>query len=211
MTPPSNTFRAWFRIILKSCLLFIVLDLALITFQPVDILKKVTLYGTLVPYRVRIMYAEPGNSINDQLVPLETMLAAHEIARPKSPDEYRVVVLGASGINGYGEPDDQTITGVMNRSGMSLNGKQIKTYNLAYPYTYLFKDLVIAQATLVYKPDLFILFVSVDNFNDERDPTENVAAPIRSFQINAPRVRQLTQQLHAEPYLAANYSTPVQR
>src|SRR5258707_7449012 len=109
MKPPFHTFLVWLRVLVKALILFICFDAIFMIFQPFDVVRGTTIYGKLVTYRVRIMYADPGNSINNQLVPLDTMLAAHEIASPKTANEYRTVILGSSGINGYCNPDDQTV------------------------------------------------------------------------------------------------------
>jgi len=201
MKPPFYAFSAWRRVLLKTFVLFLCFDALFMVFQPFDALRSVTVYGHLVPYRERILYADPGNSINNQLVPLQTMLAAHEIAIPKGADEYRTIVLGSSGISGYGDADDQTITAYLNRLSSVVNNKQLRAYNLAYPYTYLFKDLVIANATLVYSPDLLVLFVSYDGMDDGPDGIHNIAAPIYFLQINRESVLSLAKKLQTTPNL----------
>jgi hypothetical protein len=166
MNTRLKTFRSWGRALLKALVLFLVFDGCFILFQPFNTLQRLTIFGTIIPLRPRIVRTDVSVNLRPQIVPLETLLASHEIAAPKAADEYRVAIFGNSGIYGYGNADDQTIAAFMTQARGQVNGKFIRAYNLGYPLPFVYKDILIADASLDYNPDLLIFFVAPDDFED---------------------------------------------
>src|SRR5579871_5430328 len=131
MRIPFYDWRAWVRALVKALALLLIFDALFIALRPFDALQPLSLYGWLLPYRTRLFLPVGGDAYN-QLMSLDTLLRAHEISRPKAQDEFRVVVLGDSGINGWGNEDSQTVSGLLSASGYSIGGKHLRAYNLAF-------------------------------------------------------------------------------
>ena len=86
------------RIALKALLLFALVNAAFALTRPLDALGRLSLYNALFPGRARLPYGEaPAEDYNLTLNNLPAMFAAHELARPKAADEFRVLLLGDSG------------------------------------------------------------------------------------------------------------------
>src|SRR5262249_8276686 len=116
----------------------------------------------------------PAGDAGNQVIPLETLLGAHEISQPKASDEFRVVILGDSGINGWSVGDSKTVRSYITAANETANGKHIRAYNLAYLGPSITRDLVIADAALAYQPDLIVWFVTLLGFQN-RDPDRLMA------------------------------------
>src|SRR5262249_25433471 len=108
MSAPFHDPRTWLRLFLKALALLLIFDLLFIALRPIELISPLSLFGYLLPYRTRLVV--PERDIASQLMPLETLLNAHEISRPKIPGEFRVVILGDSGINGWGSADNETVS-----------------------------------------------------------------------------------------------------
>src|SRR5258708_16998351 len=163
MRIPFYEWRVWRRALIKGVGLLLIFDVLFITLRPFDALQRLSVYGKLLPYRTRVILPVSGDA-NYQLMPLETLLRAHEISRPKARDEFRVIVLGDSGIHGWGNADSQTISGVLSASGIKLGGKRVTASNLAFLGPSTPRDLLIADAALLYQPDLAIAFMTLQQF-----------------------------------------------
>src|SRR5437868_6171253 len=112
MQIPFYEWRTWRRALIKGVGLLLIFDVLFMTFRPFDALQPLSLYGSLLPYRTRLILPIGGDA-NYQLMPLETLLRAHVISRPRATDEFRVIVLGDSGVNGWGNADPQTVSGLL--------------------------------------------------------------------------------------------------
>ncbi|MEP7289262.1 MAG: hypothetical protein ABI947_26215 [Chloroflexota bacterium] len=195
MKAPFYDWRTWRRVLLKAVLCLLICDALFIVLRPLDRLMPLSLFGSLLPYRTRI--AIPERDVTGQLVPLETLLNAHIISRPKAANEYRVIILGDSGINGWGNRDSETINAYLEAAGKTLGGKTIRAYNLAALGPSVSRDLVIADAALAYQPDLIVWFVTLQSFHD--------ATPDRLLEFNQPRLTRLTQQFKLNDVNARTY------
>jgi hypothetical protein len=123
-------------------------------------------------------------------LPVEALLAAHALAyTPKAPDEFRVLVLGESGIAGWGLPDQDTFTAQLTARGVKVNDKRVVAYNLAYPSPSVARDVLILDAALAYQPDLVIWFISPAALDDAPSAigTNSVL-----FDLNRERLERLT-------------------
>ena len=93
------------------------------------------------------------------------MLAAHELARPKAADEFRVLLIGDSGTWGWFLDNRDTLAGQLNALGMrSADGRRVVVYNLGYPVMSLTKDLLLLDLALEYDADLVLWPVTLQSF-----------------------------------------------
>ena len=104
-TPRRTTTAGWpflGRVLIKALLLFLALNTLFAATHPLDALGRISLYNALFPGRQRLPYGEvPAEDYNLTLNNLPAMFAAHEVARPKAADEYRVLLMGDSGTWGW--------------------------------------------------------------------------------------------------------------
>ncbi len=186
--------RVWLRIAIKVTVLLFIFNALFGIFNLTPVITSVNAYGTLAPYRTRLV--DPDD-IGNQFMPLEVLLKAHEISRPKKDNEFRVIFLGNSGILGAGNPDNATIEAQITASGQTLRGKHIVAYNLAHEASSIMRDFLIADAALAYKPDLIVWCVSLGDFRYDN------LNPMIAF--NAQRMTMLTQQLGLTGLAAQTY------
>jgi hypothetical protein len=105
------------RIVLKALLLFALLNAAFAAVRPLESLGRLSLYNAPFPGRARLPYGErPADDYNLTLNNLPAMFAAHELARPKAADEFRVLLMGDSGTWGWFLAID-TLVGQLNARG----------------------------------------------------------------------------------------------
>lgn len=180
--------KLW-RLLLKSVLLFIVLNLAFVAIAP-DFGFTPSIYNTLAPGRKRLPFGENPAAYNLSLFDLDAMFAAHEIAAPKADGEFRVVVIGDSSVWGTLLHNDETLTGQLDVA------ENVRVYNLGYPTISLTKDLLIMQKALEYQPDLIIWLMTLEAFPQDKQLT----VPLVSN--NATRVDELVSVygLDADPH-----------
>ena len=155
------------NVILKSLLLFILLNAALGLIQPGGDVGRLSVYNVLIPGRVRLPFGEnPDQAYNLSLYDLEAMLASHEInAGPKPQNEFRIILIGDSATWGTLLKPEDTLSGKINAAKLATReGQQVHAYNLAYPTLSLTKDLMILEAALRYDPDLVIWPVTLQSF-----------------------------------------------
>jgi hypothetical protein len=157
ITPAPQKLRLW-RLLLKAALLFIVFNGVYFVVQPLQLLNRISIYNVLVPGRTRLPVGEyPDQSYSVSILSIDQMLASHEIARPKAPDEYRVIMLGDSAVWGYLLKPDETQAACINRMNLiTPSGKKVHVYNLGYPKLTVIKDLLILRHALRYNPDLVV-------------------------------------------------------
>jgi hypothetical protein len=153
------------RLILKTLGLFLLINLLLISVDPLPALGKLSIYGWLVPARSRLPYGEqPTRAYNLSLNSLEAMFASHQIKQPKQPDEFRVILLGDSSVWGVLLHPDQTLDAYLNAAHLRRDGRPMRFYNLGYPVQSLTKDVLILDEALRYQPDLIIWLVTLEAF-----------------------------------------------
>src|SRR5262249_42940809 len=144
--------------------------------------------------------AYPSDFQNGQL-PVESLIGAHTLAyTPKAPNEYRVVVLGESGIAGWGLPDSETFTTQLTTRKLSIEGKQVIAYNLAYPSPNIARDALILDAALDYQPDLVIWFVTGAAFDNSIGA---LGVNGEFFALNRARLQKLVDSVGLNAWLAA--------
>ena len=167
-TPPSPPldWPALGRIALKALLLFALVNAAFALAQPLDALGRLSLYNALFPGRARLPYGEvPAEDYNLTLNNLPAMFAAHELARPKAADEYRVLLLGDSGTWGWFLRPEETLAGQLNALGLTAaDGRRVVVYNLGYPVMSLTKDLLLLDAAPATEADLVLWPVTLQSF-----------------------------------------------
>src|SRR5260370_1196629 len=109
------------NVFIKAVLLFLILNTVYYVVQPINLLYKLTVYNALAPGRLRLPFSEyPDASYNLIMPNIDQMLASHEIARPKTEDEYRVVLIGDSAVWGYLLEPTQTQAACLNQLGLTL-------------------------------------------------------------------------------------------
>ena len=157
------------RLLLKTGVLFLILNLAFALLNPLPALGRISAYNNLLPGRTRLPYGEnPARAYNLSLYSLPAMLASHELAAAPLPvpaNEYRVIVIGDSSVWGYLLPPADTLTAQINRSHTTLpDGRLLRAYNLGYPIMSLTKDLLLLDMARTYSPDLVVWCVTLESF-----------------------------------------------
>lgn len=164
LTKPAYTWGFVRRVAYKTLVLLIVVNVVYIVLNPLPYLSRLTLYNHLFSGRERLPFSELYP--NDYSVPLhrlEGLMASHRISYdPKSPQEWRVVVLGDSGVWGWRQRPDETMTACLTDAQLQVpDGRFIYAYNLAYPYPSALKDALIMQQALTYEPDVVVWFITL--------------------------------------------------
>src|SRR4051812_598462 len=163
---PLPTLATTLRIFGKAVALLIVLNFVFLAahIDPVAIITRLNSWWIVGHGRARLAY--PSDFQNGQL-PVDALVGAHALAyTPKANDEYRVVVLGESGIAGWGLEDRDMFTAQLTARNVHIDGKHLVAYNLAYPSPSVARDILILDAALRYQPDLVIWFVTPAAFDD---------------------------------------------
>ena len=170
MKTPFTSPRQMLRVFLKALALLIVFDVLQMALGLSSALDHWSIYRDLTPPTMRLGLA---NQIGDPAWwRLNVLLDAHEIAQPKAPDEYRVVFLGDSSTfclycrAGEAIPKDLTDLGV------TIDGKHVRGYNLAYPGPDWLKDVLILKHALQYQPDAIVWLVTAKGSSDQPTPAE---------------------------------------
>src|SRR5687767_12252390 len=132
-----------FRVLLKATLLFVLFNFAFIFMNDIPF-GKFSLYNFIFPGRERFPFGETREAYNLSLFALDAMFASHVLAgAEKTPDEYRVLLIGDSSVWGTLLAPEQTLAGQLNARPITACGKEVHTYNLGYPTISLMKDLMI--------------------------------------------------------------------
>ncbi len=185
----TYTWRFLLRVLLKTALLFVAINLLFATAATPESYGRLSLYNRLWPGRDRLPYGEnPAESYNLSLNNLPAMLASHRLAQPKAADEFRVLLLGDSAVWGWLLPNEDTLAGQLNQMNLRrADGRSLTFYNLGYPILSLSKDLLLLDEALAYQPDLIVWLVTLDSLA----PAQQLNHPL--LWHNAPRTRELIQ------------------
>ena len=186
---PFPSLKVTLRVLAKALVLLLILNFACIAagFNPIATLLKVNTWGLVGHGRARLAY--PSDFQNGQL-PAESLVAAHSLAyTPKADDEFRVVVLGESGIAGWGLHDNDTFTAQLTARSLKIGGKRIVAYNLAYPSPSAPRDVLILDAALHYQPDLVIWFLTPAALDDA---PAAIGTNSTLFELNRARLQSIT-------------------
>jgi hypothetical protein len=155
------------NVLIKGLLLFVLANLLFALINPAPALGRLSAYNVLLPGRDRLPYGEnPDQSYNLNLLNLDAMFSAHEIAGiPKAADEYRVLVIGDSSVWGVLLNADETLSAYLNKAQhRTPDGKRIRTYNIGYPIQSLMKDVLLLRYAMRYQPDLIVWLVTLESF-----------------------------------------------
>ena len=187
---PFPSLTITLRIFAKALALLLILNLLclLMGFYPVAILTQFNTWWLTGHGRARLVYP---SDFQDGQLPLESLTGAHVLAyTPKAPNEFRVLVLGESGIAGWGLRDAETFTAQLSARNLKINGKRLVAYNLAYPSPSVPRDVLILDAALPYQPDLIIWFITPAALDDSPSAlgTNNVF-----FDLNRTRLERIVQ------------------
>ena len=157
---------------------------------------KLSLYNSIFPGRERFPFGETRESYNLSLFDLEAMFASHVLkGTEKTPDEYRVLLIGDSSVWGTLLRPEQTLAGQLNEGNIHACGKTVRAYNLGYPTISLTKDLMILDQARHYRPDMMIWLTTLEAFPNDKQLTSPIVAN------NAERVQGLitNYQLRLDP------------
>ncbi len=155
------------NVLIKGSLLFLILNFSLCLIPSGANLGHVSLYNLVFPGRARLPFGEnPTEAYNLSLYDIEAMFASHEINRsPKSPEEFRIILIGDSATWGTLLHPEETLSGLINQGDLTTtDGRSVRAYNLAYPTMSLIKDLMILDNALTFDPDLILWPVSLESF-----------------------------------------------
>jgi hypothetical protein len=167
---PGKPFDRRFvaRVLVKTALLFVALNVAFVLLDPLPALGRLSLYSHVLPGRARLPYGEnPDAAYNLSLFSLEAMFASHEATRAPAGDEFRVLLLGDSATWGILLRPDETLAGQINAVGLvAADGRRVRAYNLGYPTMSLTKDLLLLDFALPhYEPDLVVWLFTLESFD----------------------------------------------
>lgn len=182
------TPRFVMRVCVKAFVLFVLLNIVYVVAQPLDTINRISVYNSLVPGRERFPYADnPTEAYNLSIGSIDGMFAAHELSgADHHPDEFRVLLLGDSGVWGWLLNTDETFAACMNATGtQTSDGRTLRVFNLGYPITNVLKDTLILDYALQYQPDAVVWFTTLEGMYDD----DQLSHPI--IQSNQDRVRQL--------------------
>jgi len=184
-----------FPLLLKTALLLVVFNFAFILTHNIP-LGRLSLYNILFTGRERFPFGETPESYNLSLFDLDAMFASHVLAgTDKTPNEYRVILIGDSSVWGTLLKAEETLAGQLNAKSMQACGENVKVYNLGYPTISLTKDLMILDLSLQYQPDLIIWLTTLEAFPKSKQFESPIVAN------NAERIRKLIfkYELNASP------------
>ena len=182
-------------VLLKALLLFALFNFAFLWLPHVP-LGKFSLYNSVFPGRERLPYGEVPQSYSVSPSDIDAMFASHVIAgAEKSPQEYRVLLIGDSSVWGTLLKPEETLAGQLNASAVTACGRNVRAYNLGYPTLSLLKELLLLDYALRYQPDMVIWLTTLESFPKE----DQLTSPVVSN--NAERVRELitNYQLQIDP------------
>jgi hypothetical protein len=173
-----------FRVVIKATLLFILINLLFVWLKPMTILGHISAFNTLFEGRDRLPAGPARQSFAMTVSHLPTMFSTHKIAQPKADDEFRVIILGNSGIWGFGISPSNTLSIQLNTMRYLLpDSNRLIAYNLAHPQPSIVRDLLFLDEAMSYDIDLIIWYVTLAGL--QRDPL----GPI--VETNPDRVRNL--------------------
>jgi hypothetical protein len=142
-------------VLAKGIMLFAVAELGFYAMHP-D-LASLNVYGPAAAKRERFSVSTHAPDDNAQdLGDLDAMLASHLVSEPKAPNEYRVFILGDSGVWGDLLPVGQTLTARLNGLQLACGAKKMRFYDLSYPQSSTTKDLMILDRAMAYQPDQIV-------------------------------------------------------
>ncbi len=190
----SARWRTVIRVLVKTALLFLLLNALFAWTYPLEPLGRLSLYNHLWAGRLRLPYGEdPARSYNLSLYNVPAMFHSHTVVQPKEENTFRVLVIGDSATWGWFLENQDTLVGRLNAAGYQLDqGQRLVFYNLGYPVMSLTKDLMILDEGMHYQPDLILWPVTLESFARSRQ----LDHPL--LQHNPQRVQHLITTYHLD-------------
>lgn len=175
------------RIAIKTALFFALCNLVFAASGALDWLNSASLHNLILPGRARLPYGEnPTASYSLSPDSVTAMFATHRVRQPKAPDEFRVLLIGDSGVWGWLLDTGSTLDAALNDLDLrAADGRRMIFYNLAYPIQAVLKDLMLLDEAAQYSPDAVVWFTTLDGFPRDKQ----VYPPL--VQRNARRARDL--------------------
>ncbi len=199
---PFQSPRQFGRVLIKAIALLIVFDLVQMAVNLPAAIDRWAIYRSFTPPTSRLGLAlQIGDPIWWRLDPL---LDAHEIARPKAPDEYRVIFLGDSATFCLYCRSNEAIPQVFTDLGATIAGKHVRGYNLAYPGSDWLKDVLILKHALKYQPDAIVWLVTAKGAGDQPLPQEPEAHLIT--RLNADELPALARDFNLDTWEMRRYA-----
>jgi len=158
--------KHFFRnVIIKTIILLIIVNFGFAFLAGIPF-GRLTLYNHVYFGRERFPFGEdPTHSYNLSIYNLDAMFSSLVLnSVPKGLDEFRVLLVGDSSVWGSLLRNSETLSGQINLSNLTCNGKQVMAYNLGYPTLSVFKDLMVIDQSLKYNPDLIIWLFTLESF-----------------------------------------------
>ena len=165
--PKDPSPRFIWRVLIKTALLFLLINLLFALYNSVPALGKISAYNHLFPGRARLPYSDnPERSYNLGLFDLNAIFASHELTAGEKPlDEYRVILIGDSSTWGFLLEPYETLAAALNQANYSLpDGRRVRFYNLGFPVMSLMKDLLVLSHARQYDPDLIVWPFTLESF-----------------------------------------------
>lgn len=182
------------RVLIKAAFFFIIINLLFAWWNPP--VGKLTIYNWLWPGRVRFPFSESPKWYSlDYNTPLiqdfDAMFGAHIIsAEAKPADEYRVLLLGDSATWGADVAPQDMLASQINRLNLkTCDGRNVKAYDLGYPWASLTRDLLILDYAQRYQPDMAVWLVTLRSF-------EKKSADFQFIVSHAERMAEVIEEHH---------------
>lgn len=158
------------RVLLKAVVLFTAFN---ILFASLNVAAgRMTAYNSLFPGRLRFPYEqEPSLYSVGYNAPIfedfDAMFGSHVISAGEKPaDEFRLVLLGDSATWGGHLPAGENLAEQINRLALqTCDGRRVRAYNLAFPWPFSFRDLLILDEAMKYRPDTILWMVTLSTFD----------------------------------------------
>jgi len=173
------------RVVLKAIFLFVAFNVFFALVEPP--IGKITLYNSFVLGRLRFPYEEkPSFYFVGYSVPIyenfDAMFGSHVISKRKSADEYRLILLGDSSTWGFGLSPYETLSEQINRLDIqTCDGRHVRTYNLAYPYPYPVRDLLILKKAMEYQPDMIFWLITLSTLEPKPGEINIMVSNLESY------------------------------
>jgi hypothetical protein len=148
------------RVVVKALVLYVIANVLFAMYNPS--MGTLSVYNWLLPGRARFPYERAENvdkGYNISLFQdLDAAFASHVISNgEKQADEYRVILVGDSSIWGYAANSSDTLSARLNDLNLtSCDGRRMRFYNLGYPWSFIFKDLLVLEKSTEYDPDMVL-------------------------------------------------------
>ena len=167
------------RLLTKTLLCFIGLNILFAWIDPIPELGGLTLYNAIYPGRQRLPYGDdPELSFNLTVNQLDALFASHVVdAKFDSEQEYRIFLIGDSSVWGFLLRPEETLAARLNQLDLhTSDGRRMSFFNLGYPTLSLTKDLLLLDYAQRYDPDLILWFITLESIPVDKQLTSPLLA-----------------------------------